>query len=195
MTDLIISGNLPGKAGVEVSWSWKDQASGTVEWTFKNTSSVERNVLLFRSGYYFGNAFWPVYLSNPGFNVDWSQNLPLTDKGAGSNSAPIAVVDFAGKKLVCFVFTLLPAQSWSMLEGGFSGAHPTGISAITVSFNGITDFCVEYDPAQVQQWDQQTGTKLSGYSPNPKSFKTAWYSCSAKFYALYNDVINSSPCP
>ena len=53
---------------VNVSWSWYDQAQGTVKWSFKNNFTAVKSFLLFRNSYYFGNAFWPVYINNPQFN-------------------------------------------------------------------------------------------------------------------------------
>ena len=86
---------------VSVSWSWHDVRNGTVEWTFKNNTSSVQSFLLLRNSYYFGNAFWPVYINNSGFNEKFAISvLPLQDQAVGSNSAPLCVAEFPDKKRI-----------------------------------------------------------------------------------------------
>ena len=114
----IVGGILPYKDRAKmieqsgtVTWSWFNIASGTVKWTLENNYNVTKSFVLFRNSYYFGNAFWPVYLHNSDFNVKFlSGPEVLKDEGTSKNSAPIAVVDLNDKPIICFVFTLSPGQ-------------------------------------------------------------------------------------
>jgi len=192
--DLIISGIKPLIGRITVSWRWYDEPNGVVEYTFSNLGKSIRSAVLYRSGYYFGNAYFPVYLANEGFRTLWSENRTLIDKGTQDNSAPVAVLDFSGKLMAAFVFTLAPGQLWSMLEGGFQGTEPTDVIVYAVEFRGIEDFCVEYDREQVLDWDRQTGTTMKGYEPNPRTVRTAYYSCAANYVQLFDDVIAKGKC-
>jgi hypothetical protein len=183
---------------LKVSWSWYNQAQGTVAWTFVNGTSAVKSFLLLRNSYYFGNAFWPVYLNNKSFNVNFIlEPSPLVNNGIASNSAPVAVITFPGKgEIVAFVFTLSTGQSWSILEGGFSvESPPSGYSLIPVTFNGTSVYCITYDKKQVSDWDLQTGTTLQGYTPNPSAFETATFVCNGGYVALFRDIINAGKCP
>ena len=183
---------------LKVSWSWYNQSQGTVNWTFTNGSTGTRTFLLLRNSYYFGNAFWPVYLNNKSFNVKFlTKPAPLVDNGVASNSAPIAVFSFSGKgAIVAFAFTLSSGQTWSILEGGFStSSPPTGYSLVEVAFTGTTLECIKYDEKQVTDWDEQTGISLRGYAPNPSQFDTATFTCNGTFVTLFNDSISAGKCP
>ncbi|MEM0156833.1 MAG: hypothetical protein QXN26_02060 [Thermoplasmataceae archaeon] len=194
MADLIISGNLKLKNLAQVTWSWYDKSSGTIMWTFRNPSARVQSIILFRSGYYFGNAYWPIYLANQNFNVRWGKNDPLVNLGSQQNSPPLGVVNFNSRKLVCFIFTMNPGQDWSMLEGGFQGTEPESVKSVPVSYEGTAEFCIAYDKNQVNDWDLQTGTGLKGYNPNPSTFSTAYYGCRDEYYQLFNDTITAGKC-
>ncbi len=185
-------------AGVQVSWSWYNQAQGTVKWTFDNPGNSTASFLLLRNAYYFGNAFWPVYLNNKQFNESFSTDAsPLKDAGVTGNSAPLAVVQFPdGRYIVCFVFTLSAGQSWSMLEGGFSASFPpSAFSAVSVKYSTTTEYCISYDPKQVSDWDSQTGTSYQGYTPNPSSFNVSLFLCSGSYVSLFMDKVSKGQCP
>ena len=194
MTDLIISGNLKLKNLAQVTWNWYDKSAGTIIWTFRNPSSRDQSIVLFRSFFYFCNAYWPFYLANPGFNVKWSKNDPLINVGSQQNAPQLAVVNFSGKRLVCFVFTLNPNQDWSMLEGGFMGIDPEPVKVVPVSYEGESDFCITYDKNHANDWDLQTGMALKGYLPNPSTFTTAHYACRDEYYQLFDDVVKPGRC-
>ncbi len=182
---------------VNVSWEWYDEKQGTVKWTFKNNFTTVKSFLLYRNSYYFGNAFWPVYLNNPQFNEKFAvAAVPLVDRGAANNSAPLCIAEFKdGKEIVCFLFTLSPGQKWSMLEGGFSVTFPpSSYSASLVKVNPASEFCIKYDPTQVTDWDQQTGTTYAGYSPNPSTFQSIMVQAETKYVSLFADVINKGKC-
>ncbi len=181
---------------VNVTWAWNNESQGLVQWTFSNTSPEQQSVILLRNNYYFGNAFWPVYVNNPEFNTSFATGLvPLVDNGVNNNSPPLGVVNFGSNSIVCFVFTLSAGQTWSMLEGGFSSLmQPMLQSAPVVTLSNSGTYCIGYSEQQVVAWDTQTSTSLQGYSPNPSEFTTVSVSCNGPFIALYNDPISSGAC-
>lgn len=184
------------KQYVTASWTWYDQSQGLVKWTFLNPGSSVKSVILYRSGYYFGNAFWPVYEANSEFGTQFATELaPLVDNGVENNSPPLAVIDMGGNYIVAFVFTLSPGQTWSMLEGGFvDGVTPTDVTTFDVVSSQTRQMCVGYSTEQVTAWDQQTGTSLQGYSPNPSTFNVVVANVVAPFVSLFNDPITSGGC-
>ena len=187
---------------VSVSWGWynNDPSQGVVEWTFGNGDTVQHSVVLLRNGYYFGGAFWPIYVANSGFAVDWATALtPLTDNGVANNSKPICLADVAsGNRSVNFAITLGPGESWSVLEGGFSTSMtPSGITLYEVTLEKSGSFCIGYDSQRVADWDAQTGTTLQGYSPNPSTVDTIEISVEsdAPYDVLpFNDSYADGPC-
>jgi len=179
----ILSGNQPfvgitrrrtvsASHNVSISWSWYNENQGIVSWNFANNSTEQKSVILFRSGYYFGNAYYPIYVANG--MTSWATSLtPLEDNGIENNTMPIGIVDFNGKKIVAFIFTLAPGQKWSVLEGGFSTIMPpTGQTVYEVTLNNVTDYCIGYDQTQVLDWDMQTQTTMQGFMPNPSTINT-----------------------
>ncbi|MHB1441065.1 MAG: hypothetical protein ACYCSO_10055 [Cuniculiplasma sp.] len=183
---------------VSVSWSWYDKINGTVEWIFKNNTTGIESFLLFRNGYYFGNAFWPVYINNSEFNEKFAISpLPLIDQGARNNNAPLCVAEFPDKKkIVCFLFTLSPGQQWSMLEGGFSESLPPSAYSVSLAIiSGARDYCIKYDETQVSDWDSQTGTTYKGYEPNPSTFNTVKATVKTSYVSLFKDIVSDGSCP
>lgn len=182
---------------ISVNWTWNNESQGLVQWTFQNTSNEEQSCLLLRNNYYFGNAFWPVYVANSQFGVNWAISLtPLVDYGISNNNPPIGVVDFGNSNyLVAFIFTLSAGQTWSMLEGGFSNLNPPVFQSapiVTLSYTG--NFCTGYDNAQIIDWDTQTGTTYQGYSPNPSTISTIGVDCNSSYISLYDDPISEGTC-
>ncbi len=197
--DAAVPSPLSAAGELRVSWSWHDLAGGLVAWSFENPGSQPKTGLLLRNGYYFGNAFWPVYLAHPSFRTRWATALaPLVDQGVGANAAPLGLVEFpAGRRIVAFLFTLAARSTWSILEGGFSSAQPPqGAGIVPVDLRRAGDFCIGYDPAQVTAWDQQTGTRLGGTSPNPSTVVTVEVAPTgaAPFVQLYPDPIAVGRC-
>lgn len=194
----VMSRHVHVATNASVNWSWYNQKQGLVQWTFRNLDSKPHSLVLLRNSYYFGGAFWPVYYansngrgasaSNPSDNfgtnfLDGTGPIPeLVDNGVASNNPPLALIRFGGSSTAevsnansqaIFVFTLASGTSWSMLEGGFSSnMTPSGISLyeVTAAISGL--FCIGYDQSRVTDWDNQTGTTLKGYSPNPDTFNT-----------------------
>ena len=188
-----------GGGALRVSWSWNNRGGGLVAWRFENPGARAAAGLLLRNGYYFGNAFWPVYLAHPAFRTRWATGLlPLADQGVSVNSAPLGVVEFpGGRRIVAFVFTLAPGSTWSILEGGFSAAQPPqGAGIVPVELRRTGDFCIGYGPAQVTAWDQPTQTGLQGTAPNPSTVTTVEVAPTgaAPFVQLYPDPISAGPC-
>jgi hypothetical protein len=190
---------------VEVAWGWYDRAHGVVEWAFRNTDSREHQVILLRSSYYFGDAFWSIYSSNPSFHTSFMDGRvaasPLGETTVSENSAPLALVQFDGfpQVIVCFVFTLSGGQSWGMLEGGFGPSmEPSGMGVYDVSPLSGGEFCIAYDPQSVKEWDAQTQTRLRGYTPDPSTFNTWLFQAEggATYRKLFSgDTAVSGRCP
>ena len=44
---------------ITAEWSWYNKLQGIVSWNFKNNSIYQGSVVLYRSGYFFGNAYFP----------------------------------------------------------------------------------------------------------------------------------------
>jgi len=139
-----------------------------------------------------------IYVANR--MTSWGTRLsPLRDVGVERNMMPIGIVDFgAGRRLIAFIFTLGPDQSWSALEGGFSASMPpSGINVYDVSFERTGPFCIGYDEQQVVDWDRQTRSNLPAYSPNPSTISTIEVSTSSlvPFVQLFQkDSISESQC-
>lgn len=175
----------PQKSPIEISWGWEDQQEGLITWIFKNTGEKTESFALLRSGYYFGNAFYPVYEANPEFDTEFmTVNNQLTE---GDSTPPLAVVYFSGKPIVCFVFTLGAGQTWTMVEGGWSPEfEPTAYSAVPVSEVTVKEFSIKYNPEQVTQWDEQSGTDYQGWYPNPSTFKVMKFVSTGEYISLFN---------
>ena len=210
----IISGSLPSMLGrhelslgsevesistsITGNWSWYNKLLGNVVWNFKNNSAFPETAVLYRSGYYFGNAYFPIYLEN-GVST-WATKLaPLMNRGTDRNFAPLGIVDFGqGQRIIAFLFTLDPGESWSMVEGGFGVKSPPSNSALFgVTLEKTASFCIRYDPQQVTDYDKQTSTLLKGYSPNPINVRTVEVSITsfAQYVQLFSkDSISDSPC-
>ncbi len=189
---------------VNVSWSWYNQSEGIVQWTFNNSSEQEQDVILLRGAvdssgkvlvdYYFGNAYWVVYYT-AGITSWQRNNQVLQNQGVENNAPPIAVIQIGKQYLVAFEFTLPPQSVWSMLEGGFvDGIQPYNPRAIPVKYDGDYDFCIEYDEKQVQDYEQETGVPVTGYYPNPNTFKTSLYTCDGPYISLFKDYIEKGNC-
>lgn len=191
---------------LSVSWKWFNEAQGLVEWTFNNFGTSTSSGILLRDGYTFGSAFYPIYYFNSsafGTTFLAGSPTPLKDNGVESDSPPLAVIEYptafgSYNKLVSFVFTLAPNQSWSMLEGGFSAnftpAAYGNISFISVKFNGVDDFCIDYNTAvQCQQFNTQAGTSYP-CPPNPFSVKSAVFTCYTQLPNLFPDGISTGTC-
>lgn len=185
------------ESNASVGWSWNNESGGIVQWSFSNPTSEQKSVVLLRSSYYFGNAYWPVYLANAEFDTQFAQSVtPLVDNGVENNAPPLFVASINGKFIVAFLFTLSPGQTWSMLEGGFvDGITPSGIALYDVSNMEVKEMCVGYDITQVADWDAQTQTLLGGYVPNPKTFNVVVGSISGAYIQLFNDPISTGTCP
>lgn len=182
---------------VEVNWTWYDKSAGTVSWNFANDTDSTRTVILYRNSYYFGNAYWCIYVNNK--MTYWAASLvPLTDSGVENNTMPIGVVDSGqAGRIIAFLFTFSKGQKWSALEGGFSVASPPANPAVyEVTPETKNEFCIGYDQSQITDWDAQTGSTMSGYAPNPSSVETVEVRTpsNALYYTLFNDTINNGKC-
>ncbi|AFV51259.1 hypothetical protein D878_gp32 [Sulfolobales Mexican rudivirus 1] len=190
---------------VSVTWSWFDQSQGIVQWTFQNNADTTKSVVLLRgavdqngqvlTNYYFGNAYWPDYLSL-GITKWQRDNAPLQDQGVQNNTPPIAPIQTHGKYLVAFVFTLPAKMTWSMLEGGFgNGIQPYNPIAVEAEYVGDQGFCVGYDNAQIVDYVLQTGIPVTGPQPNPRLLRASAYKINGPFIELFNDTVVRGVCP
>ncbi len=202
-----------GSANVTVDWVWWNHNEGQVLWTFVNTSSQKCSVILFRDGYYFGGAFWPIYIKEGfGLRTDLSA---LGDNLLGPYymHAPLSVVHFAGQAyIVAFIFTLDPGEAWGTVESGFTGkgGQPTEpedpLFVVEVEPEGAaTSFCLQYDPQHVTDFAgtaSNSGISSSpAYQPNPNTFDFLPFkpvqpiSAFEPFVALYPaDVVQRGNC-
>jgi hypothetical protein len=161
---------------VTASWAWTNQSAGEISWTFVNSDPYESHtVVLYRNGYIFGGAFWPIYL---GPNSDHSMldgTKPIAALTVNDSSAPMGILDFdpsaTTRYLVAFIFTIGPGRSWSICEGGFTGVTPTAGVCYELVSKVAGDYCVGYDPTRVYEWNNEVDAS-QGYSPNPKEFST-----------------------
>ncbi len=183
---------------ITADWSWYNKLMGIVSWNLKNNSAFQETAVLYRSGYYFGNAYFPIYIGN-GVSTWATQLAPLTNRGTDRNTMPLGIVDFGqGNRIIAFLFTLDPGQTWSVLEGGFTAKSPPSNGALFgAKFEKAGAFCIGYDPKQVTDYDMQTSSSLKGYSPNPSYIKTVEVAIStfAKFVQLFpGDTITDGRC-
>lgn len=184
------------KSDMEVTWEWYDKPNGDIKWTFANNTDTQKSCVLLRNGYYFGNAFWPVYYANAQFKEKFALKAePLADESTQSNSPPLFVGEVNGKYIVAFLFTLSAGQEWSMIEGGFmDGVEPQGISLHDVTSMDVRHMCIGYDEKQVSDWDQQTDTTLKGYTPNPESMDVLVGTIGGAYIQLFDDPISVGDC-
>ena len=172
---------------IEVSWAWKDEPNGLITWTFKNSTEHTESFVLLRSGYYFGNAFYPVYINNKEFGVHFDvDNFSLYE----DETPPLAVVYLSGKPIVCFVYTMFPDSTFSMDEGGWTdGNVPTDYKAVPISEAGISYFSIKYNPEQVTQWNEQSTTQYEGWNPNPRAFRSMKFVSLGEYISLFEDEV------
>ncbi len=204
---------------MEVKWEWINQSEGKIRWTFTNNNGQTQSAILLRGAkrgsqvieqqYYFGNAFWAVYLTAG--RAEWEKyNMPLTLPvyyagflGSIFQSKPfierppsLGIVEIDGQYLVALVFTLLPGTSWSMTEYGYTnGTEPYNVQLIPVTYKGDYCFKVKYDPEEIQWYDQLYGTSIQGYQPNPSTFKVSLYQGQGPYIEMFNDQIEKTECP
>lgn len=183
---------------VMVNWTWYNESEGIVSWNFKNNSLFQETVVLFRNGYYFAGAYYPIYLE-AGI-TSWAEALkPLPDRGVRNNTMPLGIVDFGnGKRIVAFLFSFAPGQTWSCLEGGFTKiSQPSNGAVYGVKLEKTGQFCVGFDPQQVRDYDAQTSSSFSGFVPNPLTVNTVEVAVSpyANYVQLFpKDSIKDSAC-
>jgi hypothetical protein len=164
---------------VAAIWGWYDRRQGVVVWGFRNSDSLQHQVILYRNSYYFGDAFWSIYSANQTFRTSFLDGgrpvPPISDRTILENAPPLALVQFDGfpQTVACFVMTLAPGQQWAMVEGGYSSmTEPSGARLFDVSPLAGGDYCLTYDAQAVKEWGGQARSRLQGYSPDPSTFNT-----------------------
>jgi len=182
-------------SSVEVTWSWTNESEGTINWQFYNPTSSQLTVLLLRNGYYFGNAYWPIYYQNWPTTFPFITSItPLSVEG----TYPLGITQFSnGDMIASFLFTLSPGQTWNATETGFSSSTPPQYTAApVVTYIETETLCMTYDEAQVTQYDSQTQTSYSAYSPNPKEIESVIMNAgSALYVSRYPNNFTTTHCP
>ncbi len=185
----------------DVSWTWYDKSKGIVEWRLKNLTSSTKYFVLYRNGYYFGNAYFPIYLEySKEFNTGMLNSLqPLVNNSdAALNYLPLGVVKLPnGKYIVAFVFAISANSEYDVLEGGFSEVMtPSDFVLYEVVPSAVSmPVCIGYSEEQVAAWDMQTHTLMTGYTPNPSTFNTFVFTLSdGPNVSLFPDSIVVEAC-
>ncbi|MCL4519037.1 MAG: hypothetical protein M1587_07555 [Thaumarchaeota archaeon] len=150
-------------------------------WSFKSLSITStQSFILFRSGYYLGSAYWPLFINDPEFKVSFASSLePLPqvqDTDLTNSTAPLGIIRHpSGKLIVSFVFTLSPLSNFRIIEGGFpQGFPPENASAVRVKSLGLRNFDLKCDPGHEELWNEivtQRRRDYRAYSPNPSRFR------------------------
>jgi hypothetical protein len=154
-----------------------------VEFIVHNPNSTAVPFVLYRGveniapPYYFGNAFYSVYLSS----IEGAP--PIAYWYAGDQLAPtpakptdpyaLGVLKSGdGKHVVAFLFVAPPNGDLSFYEGGIPDASKLiDMHAYMVDIS-TGQFCVHYSDAAVQQYEWQTGYSVSDLPPNPFTAST-----------------------
>ena len=192
--------------------TWKDASgygAGVIEWTVTNTGTDTASFILIRGAslggvevmppYPFAEAYGFLYAYNGSlFGTGWEQGtpVPLVDKGVANNAPLICAVKSPGETFMAFNFCLSPGQSYSMLEGGWTGGvTPSGIEMIQIAYEDTEQWCVQYDPQQCAGYNSQTGSNLP-CPPNPYGFTASTFSCAANPALVFpDDAWTPGPCP
>ncbi|WP_343577404.1 hypothetical protein [Mycobacterium sp.] len=159
---------------LRVSYEYIDETTGLVEWKIENLTDKSISCVLYRNGYYFGDAFFPIYIQNLG--TDFIQKFEYTSGEINSMELQLIILN-GFKPIVCFVFNILPKKSVNFLEDGFvDGIVPSNYRAYELSQENISktvrEYSIQYPQSEVTDYDHQTESTTKGYSPNPKTFKT-----------------------
>ncbi|KAK4535165.1 hypothetical protein CDCA_CDCA04G1190 [Cyanidium caldarium] len=133
--------------GARVTWTWYDQSSGVVYWTFYNPTNETARLVLNRgilqepgSTYCFGDAFWPAYLVS---NLAYISPGPYPPLGENTQDLPLGIIGNQ-TRLVCFVFTLAPGATYLLPEAGFNGVAPKCSALLDVKFEGNVPMSIPY---------------------------------------------------
>ncbi len=186
------------KLPVTVDYTWYDRSRGIVQWNFNNQSSTTKSFILIRGVlqnnkiseiYAFGNAFYPLYYQN--FNVDFiTHPESLKNVNVKTNSAPLAIIEnLHSELLVAFLYTLSGGESYSVLEGGWIGIEPGGISIAIARDKGIKNFKINYEKKQCTLYNEESNTDY-GCPPDPFTVHSAMFSVDDAIRELFHDHIS-----
>jgi hypothetical protein len=199
---------------IQVTWVWWDQNAGTVKWVFTNLSNETQSFILLRGAeaynhvtedseiqtpYYFGDAFYPIYLHYKLTQFATSQEPLIDSETLNANVPPLGIIKIGDKYLVAFVFTLKPKESYSMLEGGFvkignTTVVPYNPVAVKVVPMKTTEMCVGYNELAVAEYSAQIGEYTQGYSPNPKTYTTIVWKADGPFVQVFPSPVYPGKC-
>ena len=185
------------KSPITVDYTWYDRSQGVVQWNFQNIGSTTRSFILIRGVsqngnvseiYAFGDAFYPLYYQN--FNIDFiTHPESLKNVNVETNSAPLAVIENSESELlVAFLYTLSGGESYSVLEAGWKGIEPGGISVALAKYKGIKNFEINYDKKQCILYNEESNTDYQ-CPPDPFTVKSGIFSVNNSIKELFNDNI------
>ncbi|AAT42704.1 hypothetical protein [Picrophilus oshimae] len=194
--------NIPGLLlnplkNVSVSYAWYNKQNGIIKWRFMNPNNKEISFILLRGINYnnnvsdvypFGNAFYPVYYEN--FGVEFAlRPVPLKNTGIESNSPPLAVFENPDDtKFVAFLFTLAPGETYEMLEGGWNGIEPGGISTVTAHYISTGRFSIKFNTDQCSLYNSEANENYP-CPENPLNVRSSLMSLRKIVKPLFNDNI------
>jgi uncharacterized repeat protein (TIGR01451 family) len=83
-----------------------------------------------------------------------------------------------------------------LLEGGFDTNNPPQVQAApVVTLTNTGNYCIEYSEDAVYQWQYQTGTSMTGFSPNPSTFSTVEVTATnAPYINIFSSNITQGIC-
>jgi hypothetical protein len=156
-----------------------DQGQGVVKFTVTNPYDEPVAFVLYRGvrglapPYYFGNAFYSVYLASINWGPPVASWYTASELRAPTPSSPdgqysLGVIEAGGgRDIVAFIFVAPPKSPLSFYEGGIPDASQlVDMHAYIVDIKP-SQFCVHYSKLAVLQYVTQTGYHVSGLPPNP----------------------------
>lgn len=150
-----------------------DEKNGIVTWILGNGTSQTQYLGIMRGAvidgyyikpYYFGSAFWPVYLGTiNGENV----STLITNL---NNIRPYSLAAI-NNKFIGFVFSVPPYSEMHVPEAGFNGLRSLFYQLVVLTPDQLNSYIVFWNPAlQWVLYNQQTGyTSIPVPDPYPAS--------------------------
>jgi len=166
--------------GVHISSTQELQVTATnapsygqdvVEYTITNPNNVDNLCVLYRGvqnlapPYFFGNAFYAIYVGsiNGAGPIAYFANasqLKAPLPASETDEYPLAVLNTGTSDgLPCFIFAVPAGGSIKLLEGGIPDASQLiDMHAYIVTASDSTNYCITYSQEAVAQYEMQTGT-------------------------------------
>ena len=177
-----------------------DLGKDVVEYDVSNSGMVGKFFVLYRGvqglapAYFFGNAFFAVYLGDiqgQGPTAYWLgvEDSPTNLPENPNSSYALGVLKTASAQgLVCFLFYVLPGATMRFLEGGIPDASRlTHLTAFVVA-PSMGELCVHYSQGAVSQYESQTGYSVTNVPTDPSTIVTLLATPAATSYPT-NEII------